>query len=71
MDLGGNNVGFSIAMKVIDKGLQGKGHKDPFIKLAADDGSRMKVMLESRSDLVRFDIEEIFIVKISQDQQKL
>jgi len=58
-------------MKVVDKGLQGKGHKDPFIKLAAEDGSSLKMMLESRRDLDLFQIEEIYTVKIYTEQQKL
>ena len=60
-----------IDMKVVDKWLQGKGHKDPFIKLAADDGSQMKLMLESRSMLSNFVLEEWFTVELSQNQQTL
>lgn len=61
----------SIDMKVIDKGLQGKGHSVAFVKLAGEDGSSMKIILDSRNDLYKFEIGEIYTVKVVCEQQKL
>lgn len=61
----------SIDMKVIDKGLCGKGHSDPFIKLVGEHGSSFKVKLGSRAELDHYEIDEIFVVKIINEQQKL
>jgi len=61
----------NVDMKVIDKGLKGKGHSVAFVKLVSEDGSSLNVVLDSRAQLSAFQLEEIFTVRISQDQQKL
>jgi len=58
-------------MKVIDKGLQGKGHSVAFVKLAGDDGSTLKLILDSRSQLAAFELEEELTVKLCQEQRKM
>ena len=58
-------------MKVIDKGLQGKGHKIPFIKLVGEDGSTLKLVLESKSQLDDYQIEDELTIRLNQEQQKL
>lgn len=60
-----------IDMKVIDKGLKGKGHSVAFVKLVSEDGSALTVIFVSRSQLIDFDLEDIFTVRIIQEQQKL
>ena len=60
-----------IDLKVIDKGLKGKGHKTAVIKFAGECGSKLTLILDSRSDLMHFGLEEIYTVKIVQEQQKL
>jgi len=58
-------------MKVIDKGLQGKGHSVAFVKLAGDDGSSLKLILDSRSQLAAFELEEELTVRLCQEQRKI
>ena len=58
-------------MKVIDKGLQGKGHSIAFVKLVGDDGSTLKLILDSRSQLAAFELEEELTVRLCQEQRKM
>lgn len=58
-------------MKVIDKGLQGKGHSVAFVKLAGEDGSTLKLILDSRSQLAAFELEEELTVRLCQEQRKM
>ena len=60
-----------VDMKVIDKGLKGKGHSVAFVKLVSEDGSALTMILDSRSQLNEFELEDIYTVKIVQEQQKL
>jgi len=60
-----------VDMKVIDKGLKGKGHSVAFVKLVSEEGSALTMILDARSQLSAFELEEIYTVKIVQEQQKL
>lgn len=60
-----------IDMKVVHKGLQGKGNKTAVLKLAGEDGSSLKLILDSRRDLDNYVIGEILTVKIAAEQMKL
>jgi len=58
-------------MKVIDKGLQGKGHNTPFVKLVGEDGSSLKLILDSKSQLDDYQIEDELTVRLNAEQQTL
>jgi len=60
-----------IDMKVVHKGLQGKGNKTAVVKLAGDDGSSLKLILDSRRDLDGYMIGEILTVKVAAEQMRL
>ena len=60
-----------VDMKVIDKGLKGKGHSVAFVKLVSEEGSSLTMILDTKSQLSVFGLEEIYTVKIVQEQQKL
>ena len=60
-----------VDMKVIDKGLKGKGHSVAFVKLISEEGSALTMILDSRSQLSVFDLGEIYTVKLAKEQQKL
>lgn len=58
-------------MKVIDKGLQGKDHNTPFVKLFGEDGSTMKIILDSKSQLADYTVEEMLTVRLNKEQTTL
>jgi len=60
-----------VDMKVVHNGLQGKGNKTAVVKLAGDDGSSLKLILDSRRDLDDYIIGEILTVKVVAEQMKL
>lgn len=60
-----------VDMKVVHKGLQGKGNKTAVLKLAGDDGSSLKLILDSRRDLDGYTIGEILTVKVAAEQMRL
>lgn len=57
--------------KVISKGLKGKNKDTPFIKLVTEYGETMTLHLTDRRELNEYHIEEVFTVKMVQEQQKL
>lgn len=60
-----------VDMKVIDKGLKGKGHKIPFVKLVGEDGDKLELILDSKSGLSDYQLEEVKTVKVVTEQQRL
>lgn len=58
-------------MKVIGTGLQGKGHNIPFVKFVSEDGSTLKLIVDSKSQLKDYHIDDELTIRLSREQQKL
>jgi hypothetical protein len=56
--------------KVVSKGLTGK-HDTPFVKLVSEYGDKVTWHFSERKELDDFHIEEVFTVKIVQEQVTL
>ena len=57
--------------KVISKGLKGKNKDTPFVSLVSEYGEKLILHLPDRKQLNDFHIEQIFTVKITQEQNTL
>ena len=55
---------------VIKKELKGKS-KIPSITMKSEDGDKLSVMLENRDHLYNFEINQLFQVRIADEQQTL
>jgi hypothetical protein len=56
--------------KVVSKGLKGK-HQTPFVTLITAEGDKLTLHFEDKRQLDNFQIEQIFTVKILQEQTTL
>lgn len=57
--------------KVVSKGLKGRNRDTPFVKLVTEYGESLTLHLPDRKSLNEFHIEEVFTVKIVQEQQTI
>lgn len=55
--------------KVLCKGLKGRNKDTPFVKLVTEYGETLTLHLPDRKSLNDFHIEEVFTVRIVQEQQ--
>ena len=56
------------SFKVSSKGLKGK-HSTPFVILSNNDGEKLELHLEAKSQLEEFDIEGEFSFKLTPSKQ--
>lgn len=57
--------------KVLCKGLKGQNKDTPFVQFVSEYGEKLEIHVPSRKDLDDFHIEEVFTVKIVQEQQTI
>jgi hypothetical protein len=57
-------------LKVVAKGLRGKGFTIPFVTFANNEGEKLTVNLATKQQLIGFEIDQQITVNVSNGPQK-
>ena len=69
LNKGGIAVDVEHTFQVLNKGLKGKHHNIPYVLLVNAEGEKLELHLKTKSQLSEFEIEDMFVYRLTSSKQ--